>query len=139
MSHHIGLQVLRAKLRGFQAAGCTIASRITRSQKERKTRLWESKRRLGLHCRYHLVAYGLLREVPYERIERCAVENKLDPQVLLDIMLAHASRQQKGTLNLESVKRLLGSMPEQPTPSMPTSPPAEGLLARARRLLEKRA
>lgn len=131
MSHHIGLQVLRAKLRGFQASGSTIASRITRSHKERKNRLWESKRRLGLHCRYHLVAYGLLREVPYERIERCAPENKLDPQTLLDIMLVHASWQQRQTLNLENIRKLL---------STPTSPPTEAPLpTEARRPLKKGA
>ena len=44
MSHPIGLQVLKAKLRGFQAAGTTISSRISTSKKERKHRLWNQKR-----------------------------------------------------------------------------------------------
>ena len=86
---NIGLQVLRAKLRGFQTSGHGIAQRISRSQKERRSRLWDSKRRLGSYCRYHLVAYGLLREVPYSSIERCALTNRLDVAYLTRIMQEH--------------------------------------------------
>lgn len=89
MSYPIGLQVLKAKIRGFQASGSTISSRISKSEKDRKNRLWNEKRALGNHCRAHLVAYGLLRGVPYHQIERCAPNNKLNPQVVLDIMLVH--------------------------------------------------
>ena len=89
MSYHTGLQVLRAKLRGFHAAGSTLSSRISTSHKERKSRLWNQKRSLGVHCRYHLVAYGLLRGVPYHQIERCAPTNRLDPKRLLAIIEEH--------------------------------------------------
>jgi len=89
MSYPIGLQVLKAKIRGFQASGSTISSRITKSEKDRKNRLWNQKRALGVHCRAHLVAYGLLRGVPYHQIEKCAQNNKLNPQVVLDIMTVH--------------------------------------------------
>jgi hypothetical protein len=116
MSHHIGLQVLRAKVRGFQAAGSTISSRISKSEKERKNKLWDDKRRLGTHCRYHLVAYGLLRDVPYAQIEQCAPNNLLRPESVLEIMLAHASWQQRSKLNLDSVKALLTrSQADMPT------------------------
>lgn len=106
--YSIGLQVLRAKLRGFHAAGSTISSRISKSEKERKNRLWDAKRQLGTHCRHHLVAYGLLRGVPYHQIERCAPNNKPNAQVVLDIMLAHADWQQRKGLDLDRVKTLLG-------------------------------
>ena len=89
MSRPIGLQVLRAKLRGFGDTGASITSRISKSEKERKHSLWNQKRLLGKHCRYHLVAYGLLRGLPYEQIERCAENNRLDPQLVLDIILQH--------------------------------------------------
>lgn len=87
--YSIGLQVLRAKLRGFQAAGSSISHRISKSKTERKNKLWNKKRALGVHCRNHLVAYGLLRGIPYLQIEQCAPNNKLNPQVILDIMTAH--------------------------------------------------
>ncbi len=112
MSYPIGLQVLRAKIRGFQSAGSTITSRIAKSEKERKNRLWNEKRALGNHCRHHLVAYGLLRGVPYGKIEKCAPNNRISPQVVLDIMLAHNGRDPKrgyAKYDLETVTKLLES------------------------------
>ena len=108
--YHIGLQVLRAKIRGFQATGETITARISKAEKERKNRLWNEKRRLGVHCRHHLVAYGLLRGIPYARIERCAPNNRPNPQFVLDIMLAHNGwTKERGMVryDLTSVQRLL--------------------------------
>jgi hypothetical protein len=110
MSYPIGLQVLRAKIRGFQSAGSTISSRITKSEKDRKNRLWNEKRALGTFCRAHLVAYGLLRGVPYHQIEKCAQNNQLNPQVVLDIMQAHNGWDPKRgyiKYDLETVKGLL--------------------------------
>jgi len=110
MSFPIGLQVLRAKIRGFQCAGSTIASRISKTEKERKNRLWNEKRALGNHCRAHLVAYGLLRGVPYGQIEQPAENNKLNPQVVLDIMTAHNGWDPKRgyiKYDLETVTKLL--------------------------------
>ena len=107
---NIGLQVLSAKLRGFHAAGSSISRRISKSEKERRNRLWDEKRRLGTHCRNHLVAYGLLRGVPYHQIEQCAQNNKLNPQVILDIMQAHNVWDAKRgyvKYDLETVEKLL--------------------------------
>lgn len=89
MSHHIGLQILRAKVRGFHVTGTTLQSRISKAKGAKKSKLWELKHRLGNQARYHLVAYGLLRGVPYDRIERCDPNNKLNPEKLLEIMVAH--------------------------------------------------
>lgn len=124
--YHIGLQILRAKVRGFYAAGTTISSHISRSEKERKHRLWERKRELGSHCRHHLVAYGLLRGVPYNQIERCAEHNKPNPQLVLDIMLEHADWQQRKGLNLEKVQSLL-IMTCAPAPGVNQTPPVTGV------------
>lgn len=110
MSYHTGLQVLRAKVRGFQAAGLTLSSRISTSRKERRSRFWNEKRALGVHCRYHLVAYGLLRGVPYDQIERCAPTNRLDPKRLLAIIEEHnmwAAGQGFVRYDLDTVKKLL--------------------------------
>jgi hypothetical protein len=131
MSYHIGLQVLRAKIRGFQATGTTITSRISKSEKERKHRLWNEKRRLGWHARHHLVAYGLLRGVPYEDIERCAQNNQLDPQKVLDIIKEHGKGTWKpfmGGLRLdewdiERVKTLL-TLPDAPAARAPAREPS---------------
>lgn len=143
--YHIGLQILRAKLRGFHAAGSSISFRISKSEKERKHRLWDTKRKLGTHCRHHLIAYGLLRGLPYEQIERCANDNKPDPKTVLDIMLAHADWRQAKELDLEKVKALLAT--ETPVTAAPaaTSKPSLKPIEHStkpmpahRRLLEKR-
>ncbi len=161
MSHHIGLQVLRAKLRGFHGAGATITHRISKSQRERKSQLWNTKRSLGTVCRHHLIAYGLLRGVCYERIEKCAENNRPNPQLILEIMLVHADWSQKRDLNLEKVRELLitpvSTSPVEPVPVVsqqpqpapttprsasgpstpPTSPTKPTLLGTVSRLLEK--
>jgi hypothetical protein len=124
MSHHIGLQVLRAKIRGFHAAGATIASRISKSQKEHKNRLWDEKRLLGRHCRHHLIAYGLLRGIPYAHIERCAPNNRPDPKAILEIVSAHNRWTPKGGLvkyDLAMVEGLLASEPQTPEQANPTA------------------
>jgi len=110
MSHHIGLQILRAKIRGFQSTGMTITARIGKAEKERKNRLWNQKRSLGYHCRHHLIAYGLLRGVPYDQVERCAPNNRPDPKLVLDIVVAHNRwTPEKGLVSydLEKVKQYL--------------------------------
>jgi hypothetical protein len=104
---NIGLQVLKAKLRGFHLAGATYSRRISRAEKERKHRLWEAKRRLGSHCRNHLIAYSLLRGTPYSAIEQCAPNNRPNPHVILEIMLQHATWDQNKDLDLSRVEKLL--------------------------------
>lgn len=118
--YSIGLQVLRAKLRGFHLTGSAITSRISRSEKQHKHNLWKFKREIGLYCRYHLVAYGLLRGVPYNQIERCAPQNKLNPKNILEIMLTHADWQQKKGLDLAKVESLLSMTSPTNVPSHPT-------------------
>lgn len=103
MSYNIGLQVLRAKVRGFHAAGSTISFRISKSEKEQKHRLWESKRKLGSHARHHMIAYGLLRGIAYHQIERCALNNKPDLKYLLRIVQDHGGK----SWTLESLMQLL--------------------------------
>lgn len=126
MSFPIGLQVLRAKIRGFQATGSTISSRISKSEKERKNRLWNEKRALGRHCRNHLVAYGLLRGVRYDQVEKCAPNNKLNPETVLAIMEIHNGWDPKRgyvKYDLETVKKLLEGYVGKWVKATPTSMP----------------
>ena len=146
MSYHIGLQVLRAKVRGLQAAGITLHSRIRKAKGPKRNELWNEKRRLGCYNREHLIAYGLLRGIPYGSIERCAKDNKPNAERVFELMKAHGDWKVARELTVEKVQELLTPSAPQPEPSPtesspPTSPTPqpEGLLARARRLLEKRA
>lgn len=87
--YHSGLQTLRAKIRGFHAAGSTVSRHISRSEKDRRHRLWQLKRELGDHCRHHLIAYAILRGIAYDKVERCSERNRPNPQRVLDIVVAH--------------------------------------------------
>lgn len=150
MSHHNGLQILRAKVRGFHVTGTTLQSRISKATGAKKSRLWELKHRLGNQARYHLVAYGLLRGVPYDRIERCDPNNKLNPEKLLEIMVAHTGivemtcpdgRKLMGWAHydLEKVKGLLACTPVATAAASAPSLQPTGLLQRAHKLLRKMA
>lgn len=101
---HIGLQVLRAKIRGFQAAGTSIHHRIRKARGQKRNELWHQKRALGRQNRDHLIAYAILRGVPYERIEQCAERNRPDPLVVLDLVRAHGM---DSSLTLLSLNNLL--------------------------------
>lgn len=104
---YIGLQVLRAKIRGFQSAGETIHKRIFGSKGPKRDRLWCEKRLLGNYNREHLIAYGLLRGVPYERIEKCAKTNKPNVQRVFELIQAHGDGKAKREFTLDLVKTLL--------------------------------
>lgn len=143
---HTGLQVLRAKIRGLQAAGISIHNRIRKAKGPKRNKLWDEKRRLGGYNREHLIAYGLLRGIPYGRIERCAEENKPNAASVFELMKAHGDWKVARELTVEKVQELLTPSAAPPAPSPteslpPTSPTPqpEGLIAKARRLLEKRA
>lgn len=137
---YTGLQVLRAKIRGLQAAGISIHNRIRKAKGPKRNKLWDEKRHLGGYNREHLIAYGLLRGIPYARIEKCSENNRPDPQRVFELVQAHADWKAKREFTLEKVKELLSPTAATP-PQQPTSAPQatdESLLARAKRLLEKR-
>lgn len=132
MSHHIGLQVLRAKVRGLQAAGISIHNHIRKSQGPKRNKLWNKKRSLGYHSREHLIAYGLLRGIPYERIERCAGNNTPNASRVFELMKEHGTWQVVRDLTLDQVKQLLTWQPaDGPTrpPTLPTEPRERPLAA----------
>jgi len=105
----IKLQLLKVKIRGFHATGQSIAHRISKVERERKTKLWEQKRLLGWHSRHHQVAYGLLRGIPYSKIERCAEHNGLNASMILSIMLEHFNACTGPRPDLAKVKELLST------------------------------
>lgn len=110
----IGLQILRSKIRGFHASGSTISCRIGKAEREKKNRLWGLKRALGTECRHHLIAYGLLRGIPYHQIERCATNNRPNAREVLAVMQAHNTGfpgVPSQAYDLAAVERLLESAP----------------------------
>lgn len=124
---HIGLQVLRAKIRGFQAAGISLHNRIRKAKGSKRDKLWNEKRRLGCYSREHLIAYGLLRGVPYWKIERCVKKNnKPDATKVFELMRTHGSWKVTWELTIDKVKKLLtpSAAPSDPSPMESLPPPA---------------
>jgi len=127
-----GIQVLRAKVRGLQAAGISIHNRIRKAKGPKRNKLWDDKRTLGSYSREHLIAYGLMRGVPYDRIERCAKGNQPNARTVFELMKAHADWKMARELTLEKVEALL-------TPSTEPVPRSNRLMRRAQKALEKSA
>lgn len=84
---NIRLRVLKAKIRGLEAEGRSIRAQITRSSGARKAALWQRKRDLGNHTRAHLIAYAILRNVPYEKVERNSA-CMIDVKSIYDVVVA---------------------------------------------------
>lgn len=104
--HLIGLQALRAKIRGFHVSGSAISSRICKSKGDKRARLWIAKRALGAECRYHLIAYALLRGIPYHKVERCAQNNRPNPEKVLRLIQEHSAGTSK-KYDLDLIVKLL--------------------------------
>lgn len=61
---------LKAKIKGLAAEGRRTHSEfIANSKGDKRTAYWNLKRSIGVEARYHLIAYGLLRGLPYSLIE----------------------------------------------------------------------
>jgi len=85
-----------------------------------------------------MIAYGLLRGIPYEQIERCAANNAPDPNYVLRIMQDHDVKKH----TLEEVVSLLTVAHASAAPaatSEPSSPTTVKPVASPRVALEKRA
>lgn len=96
MSYHIGLQVLRAKIRGLYATGLSLQKEITKTYSDpfagpRRQQLRQQKRSLGVYTREHLIAYGLLRGIPYEYIERCSANNLPNVKRVNELIKQHSA------------------------------------------------
>jgi len=110
---YIGLQVLRAKIIGLQSVGISFKNRISKSSGPKRNNLWCEKRALGCYSREHLIAYGLLRGVSYERIEKCAEQNRPNVDKILSLINQHGDYRAIREFTPEKVKSLLS----------PASPP----------------
>lgn len=140
---YMGLQLLRAKIRGLQVAGISIHVRIRKASGLKRNKLWFEKRVLGSYNRQNLIAYGLLRGISYEKIEKCSEKNKPAAEKIFNIMKTHADWQTAEKLTPQDVVNLLTvhakiknqTAPQKVREPRPKHPQA--ILAEARRAQEK--
>lgn len=82
------------KIKGLAAQSKRVRKFINRAAAAKKEEnVWAlvaSKRGLGADARHHLLAYGLLRGVPYRSMERnCREDNKPSAQAIRNVLAVH--------------------------------------------------
>jgi hypothetical protein len=81
---------LKAKVKGLAAEAAKTRELIRKSRGKKRHLLWHTKRFIGTDARYHLLAYGLLRGIPYEKMEpKTSDLGNFDFNYLLSIMHGH--------------------------------------------------
>ena len=102
------LLVLKSKVCGLEHSSHKFRRRIAKSKGDRKWKLQFRKAVLGSFTREHLIAYGLLRGVPYEKIEgKCATGNEPNVFRVSDIIRAHVPSYEQKQWSTERVTDLL--------------------------------
>lgn len=81
--------VLRAKIKGLAAEGVRLGQRARATTRARRAAHRRTKSQVGAIARYHLLAYGLLRGVPYAAIERPRADHAPDPARLARLVHEH--------------------------------------------------
>lgn len=101
----IELQVLKAKIRGFEIESQKIRRQIRKEKGVRRCPLWQRKRELGSYTRNHLLAYGILREIPYNKLERNAQSINID--AILDVIHTHVRYFERSKWTKERLEKLV--------------------------------
>lgn len=102
------LLVLKSKLCGLEHSSRKFRKRIVKSKGDRRWSLRFQKNALGAHTREHLIAYGLLRNIPYEKIEaKCAKGNEPNAKRITEIVQTHAQWNEKSKWTQARVEALL--------------------------------
>ena len=71
----VGLISLRAKIKGFEATAKQILKEANKNSGQAKSNLKGLKGSLGYITREHLIAYALIRKIPYSKVENKNLEN----------------------------------------------------------------
>lgn len=96
----LNIQVLRAKIRGLMASSISLNQKLKKTSGKKRMSIREHKKQLGSQMRYHLIAYCLMKQIPYEKIERCSKDNRPNPHLVLEIMRQHGSKATPETIKL---------------------------------------
>lgn len=99
---------LKANICGHQHVGHQLRNRISHLSGARRHEMRLYKRDFGELTRAHLIAYGLMRGVPYERIENRCGKNNLPPATrVYEIIRIHCMLGMSKDWSLERVESLL--------------------------------
>lgn len=104
----IHLVILKSKIKGMACEIQRTRTYMHRVARERYPRFYELKKHIGINCRMHSIAYGLIRGVPYSAIERkCREDNRPSPEVITKIIHETVGAWDARSWTLERVQKLL--------------------------------
>ena len=103
---------LKAKIKGLAEGGIRCRKFIQASKGDERYRRWNEKRALGQEARYHLIAYGLLRGMAYDKIEPNSNKDMLasynfDYNYLAQICQRHCHYGDRGMWSPANLQRLI--------------------------------
>ncbi len=102
------LLALKSKICGFEHTSRKFRSRIAKSEGAKRWQLQFRKHELGAYTREHLIAYGLIRKTPYEKIEaKCDERNPPRIDRILEIIHAHVPYLDRGKWTKVTLEKLL--------------------------------
>lgn len=106
------LLILKAIIKGLAAEGIRSRLFINRSSGEKRERHWNTKRSIGAEARYYLLAYGLLRGLPYEKMEPSSNKDRLasylfDYNYLAQICQRYGLYRDRGKWTPANLERLM--------------------------------
>jgi len=106
------LLILKGKIKGLAEEGSRCRKFIHASSKEKRSRHWDVKRSIGVEARYHLIAYGLLRGIEYDKIEpnsnKEIIKHCFDFNYLASIVQRHCRYViERGIWTPDNLKRLI--------------------------------
>lgn len=101
--------ILKAKVKGLAVEGGFCRRQIRKTKRERRDQWWTMKRVVGDTARDHLLAYGLLRGLPYAAIERPRADNAPSAARVLQVVLGLMPPSYRGDWTLDRVRAWLAT------------------------------
>lgn len=94
LKHDFVKFILIGKIKGLALESKRARAGILKTKKEEAAyNLAARKQLIGIDIRHHLLAYGFLRGIPYQKLERhCGEFNKPKALAIFDVIGSHAPR-----------------------------------------------
>lgn len=110
LENHMKLELLtlKSKVCGLEQMSRKFRKRIAKTSGMKRWSLRFRKSLLGVHTREHLIAYGLLRNTPYQKIEgKCAQGNEPSVQRIVEIIHSHVPTYERSKWSQKTIESLL--------------------------------
>ena|SRR5260221_4962477 len=105
---NLNLLTLKSKICGFEHVSGKIRKDILRTSGPKRASYRYCKLFVGVTAREHLIAYAILRKIPYEKVEqKCAKGHEPVSEHVLNIIHSHVYPSERKDWTLKRVNDLL--------------------------------